>query len=193
MTDEQAQNQNNFVQQALLDKQFKNLRLASMFVFPIIAFIAFRAQDIFFFLPKEKLAFLSLQIVIWSLIFIFNDIFLVVIAWVSNKKQIVVSTVAIALLSFMPLNLYFAARYGLVGLAVTILLVSAIMFAFMLFAFAKIGVKIPIYKSGEKAVVASMAMMLTLHYTDSTGFAASFFAAAGSYALTLFIIAFLDK
>jgi len=179
--------------QTILDRQFKSLRIASIFVFPVIAFIAFRTQNIFFFLPKEKLTFLFLQTVIWSLIFIFNILFLTAMAWFLDKKQIIVSTVAIGLLSFVPLNFYFAARYGLVGLAATILLVSAVMFAFILFAFAKIGVKIPIYKSGEKPIVASMGMMLVLHYMNSLGFAASFFAAAISYALILFTTAFLEK
>jgi len=199
--EKQAQNQSagNAVAdgsgQAFLDKQIENLRIAFIFMFPVIAFIAFRAQDILFFLSKKTLEILisPFQIIVWAIIFIYYDVFLIWTAWVLNKKWIIFSTVIIGIASYVPLNFYLVQRYGLAGLSTALVINTAIIFVFIVFSLAKVGIKIPFYKSCEKPAIATMAMTLVLHYMNSAGLALAFISGAFSYALIFLIITFLDN
>jgi O-antigen/teichoic acid export membrane protein len=181
--------------QLFLDNQFENLRTVSIFLFPVIAFIAFRAQDVLFFLSKETLKILTLpfQIIVWAIILIYYDVLLMGIAWVLNKKRIILSTAAMGVISLALLIFYLAPRYGLTGLSITILITSVIVFVFIAFSLAQAGIKLPLYKYCEKPAVATMAMTLVLSYMDSLGLALAFISGAFSYVLIFLIITVLDK
>lgn len=181
--------------QAFLDKQSENLRTVSIFLFPVIAFIAFRAQDVLFFLSKETLEILTLpfQIIVWAIILIYYDILLMRIAWVLNKKRIILLTAAIGVISLALLIFYLAPRYGLAGLSTAILITLAIVFVFIAFSLSQAGIKFPFYKYCEKPAVATMAMTLVFSYIDSLGLALAFISGAFSYALIFLVITVLDK
>lgn len=182
-------------QEAFLDNQFKNLRNISAALFPIITFLAFRAQDIIpFIFGKEFKNVLPAQILIWSVVFIpIHDIFLR-IAWFLGKKRHVLLTLPIGAVLFLILNYYLAVqRHSLTGLCAAILISLAVMFIATLLHLAKTGVKMPLYRSFEKPFVAVMAMMLVLHYSDTWPFTFILLASAAGYLLTLTILNVLEK
>ncbi len=181
--------------QAFLDNQFENLRITSIFLFPLVAFVAFRAQNILFFFSKEALEILTLpfQIIVWAIILIYYDIFLIGITGVLNKKWIIFSSLVIGTISYIPLNFYLTPRYGLVGLCTTIVINLAIMFIFTVFFLTKVSIKLPLYKTLEKPVIATMAITLILHYTNTWPFSLAFLASAAGYFVTFAIITVLDK
>lgn len=177
------------------ESQFKNLRTISIFLLPFVAFLAFRAPDILFFLSEEALEILTLpfQIIVWAIIFVYYDISLLEIAWVLNKKRIIFSTVLIGTMSYLSLIFYLAPRYGLEGLCTTILISLIIMFIFTSLYLQKAGVKIPLYKSCEKPVVATMGLAVVLHYVNSFPFIFILLAGFISYSLILITTLALDK
>jgi O-antigen/teichoic acid export membrane protein len=181
--------------QSFLEKQFKNLRLTSLFIFPIVTFLAFRAQDIipFFFGEGVEFAILPFQIIIWSVIFIYYSFLLLRIALFLNRKFIVLSGLAIEAISAGVLNFYLYPLYGLEGICIAIVASTAIMFGFIALSLTQIGIRIPFYQSGEKPVIGIMGLTVVLHYVDSWSFPFIFLSGIASYFLILIILSTLRK
>lgn len=164
-------------------------------MFPIIAFLAFRAQDIipFFFGEKSKNIISPFQVIIWSGIFIYYNYFLIRIALFINRTRIVFSSLAIEALAAVVLNLYLIPRYGLAGVCIATVASVIIMFGFTVFYITRAGIKIPFYKSCEKPIAATMGLILILHYVDSWPFMLILLLGFTGYSLMLIITSLLDK
>lgn len=154
---------------SFLERQFKNLRVTSMFLFPLVTFLAFRAQDIIPFLFGEgfEIMVLPFQIIVWSVIFIYYNYLFLKIALFFNRTSFVFSSLAILALCAVVLNFCLIPLYGLEGIGIATLISLAVMFIFAAFYLAKAGIRIPLYQSCEKPIVATMGLTLTLHYVDS--------------------------
>lgn len=181
--------------QAFLNRQFNNLRVTSIFLFPIIAFLAFRAQDIipFFFGEKSKLIVFPFQIIIWTVIFIYYSFLLLRIVLFLNRKSVVLFSLAIEALYAVVLNFYLIPLYGLEGISIATLSSLAIMFIFVAFCLTKVGIRVPFYKSGEKPAVATMGLMVVLHYVASVSFLFILLSSFVAYFLILIIVLYLSE
>lgn len=159
-------------EQAFLNGQFKKLRIISIFLFPIITFLAFRAQDIISFFSGKgvEFAILPFQIIIWSVILIYYSFLFLRIAIFLNRKSIVLFSLLILALYTIVLNFYLIPLCGLKGISIATVISVAVMFIFILLSFNKAGIKIPLYKSCERPAVATMGMTVVLHYVDSWAF-----------------------
>ena len=192
----QAPNQNKFgSEQAFLDKQFENMRMISIFLFPLVAFLAFRAQDIFFFFFTEasNVFVLPFQIIIWSLIFIYFNSLLLKIALFINRQGMVVVSLGILIFYASILNLCLIPVYGLAGIGLATLISLAVMFGFAVFYLIRVGIKIPFYKICEKPVIATMVVTLILRYTNTWSFPLALVSSIIGYSIILIIVTALDK
>ena len=177
-------------QQSFITGQFENLRVVSIFLFPLVTFLAFRAQNVLYFLPKEALEAWTLpfQIIVWSIIFFYYDIVLIVVA----SNRIVFLSLAIGTISSFVLNHYLTSRYSLAGSCIAIVASLVIMFIFLVFSLGKVGIKFPLYKSCEKPAVAAIGLTLVLHYVDSFPFMLILLSSVIGYSLLFIIIFLLD-
>jgi O-antigen/teichoic acid export membrane protein len=176
-------------------KQSKHFKIASFFLLPVVVFVAFRAQDILFFLSKETLESLLLpfQLFVWATFFVYYDFLLIGILAGSDRKRAVFLSCAVGIASLALLNFYLVPRYGLLGLATAVLMTSAIVFVFAALSFAKGRTGFSLYGYCEDPAVAAMSMMLVLHYAVSWNFAAVLLSGAAGYALTLYVLVALNK
>ncbi len=181
--------------QAFIEAQFKNLGVTSTFLLPIIAFLGFKAQDIlpFLFGKESQFMVLPFQIIVWAVIFVYYSYVLLRIALFLNKKQTILLSLAVEALSAMVLNFSLIPGYGLVGLSIASVVTGILMFFFIIFSLAKDGIRIPLYKSYEKPVIATMGLTLVLHYVDSWPFPLILFCSIVGYCLILIITCALDK
>ena len=185
----------NKEQEIYLESRFKELRTASVFLFPVVAFLAFRAQDIIPFLSGERFnqIIFPFQIIIWSAVFIYFNYLFLGIARIINKVEAVLLSFGILVVYAVVLNLCLIPRYWLAGVGVATLASSAVMFIFIVASLNQAGVKIPLYKSLEKPVIATMGMTVVLHYVDSWALPIVFLLSAAVYSITLAITIALDK
>jgi O-antigen/teichoic acid export membrane protein len=187
MTDEEKR--------AFFNEQFKNLRITSAFLFPIIAFIAFRARDIlpFFFGKGAEPVILPFQIIIWSVILIFYSFMILRIAIFIDKKSTVLVALALEALSLGVLCFYLTSLYGLEGTATAALISTAVLFVFTVLSLTSAGIKMPLYRSGEKPAIAAMGLMVILHYVASMSFPLIFVISFAAYLAIFIIISWLEK
>ncbi len=180
--------------QSFIDRQFKNLRVTSMVLFPVVTFLAFRAQDIipFFFGEGSQIMILPFQIIVWSVIFIYFNYLFLGIALFINKVGIVFLSLAMLALYAIVLNFCLIPRYGLEGIGIASLVSLAVMFIFTAFYLTRRGIRIPFYQSCEKPAVATMGLTLVLHYVDSWLSPLILLAGVAGYLLILLILSALD-
>jgi O-antigen/teichoic acid export membrane protein len=180
---------------SFLEGQFKNLRITSIFLFPLVTFLAFRAQDIipFFFGEASKIMVFPFQIIIWSVIFIYYNYLFLRMALFINRTEIIFSSVAILALYAIVLNFCLIPRYGIEGICIATVVSLAVMFIFTAFYITKVGIRIPLYKSAEKPAIATMGLTLVLHYLDSWSFPLILLSSFVSYFLILIILSTLEK
>lgn len=181
--------------QLFIDRQFANLRKVSIFLFPVVAFLAFRAQDIlpFLFGKDAEPVIFPFQIIIWSIIFIFNGFLFLRIALVIDKKSTVWVSLALEAIYMGILCFFLIPLCGLKGVASAALVSTGVMYTFIFFSLTSAGIKMPLYKSSEKPAIAAMGLMVTLHYIDSLPFVFIFAAGVAVYFFIFVIISWLER
>ena len=181
--------------QVFIENRFKDLGIGAIFIFPLVAFITFRAQDIipFFFGESARSAVLPFQVGAWGLVFLFYVYILLQIALFLNKKYLVFSSLIIEAFFAWVLNFYSIPLYGQTGIGISILVSLAAVFMLIAVSLNGAGIRIPFYRTGEKPAIGTMGLMVALHYLDTAQFFLIFIAGAATYFLIYAGMAHLQK
>jgi len=173
----------------------KSMNTMFMFIFPLTAFLAFRAEDIIphIFGQEFEIAVSPFQIIIWSLPPVTLNYFLYRFIPLTNRLKITLLILISAVLFSILLNLYLIPRYGLAGACTATLVAEVLLLVVSIFYIRRFDIKIPFYKSAEKPLVATLGLMVVLHYFASTQLFIALLMGIGSYCLVLLVISMLEE